>query len=403
MDAAPHISRPEPPSIVTLVAMASVGPLAMNIFVPSLPAMARHFDTSYSVIQLLVSLYLLALALAQLIIGPLSDRYGRRPVLLGSLALFCVATLGALFAPGVEALLACRVAQAGSAAGIVLSRAIVRDTVDTQDAASKIAYVTMGMSITPMFAPLLGGWLDEHYGWQASFWVSCIFGLIVLIFCWADLKETNLTPSSSMMAQFRSYPELLRSPRFWGYTATAVFASGTFFAYLGGGPYVSTEMLDMSPSQYGLYFSLLSFGYLVGNFFAGRYTKAWGMNRMMMAGNLVSLVGMLAMFGLFEAGLFHPLSLFLPASLVGVGNGLTLPSANTGIISVRPHLAGSASGLGGALTLGGGAGLAALASSLLGPTSGPFPLIYVCLGSAAAAVISTWLVIWRTRQVGELE
>lgn len=402
MDASVTPTRPAPPKLVTLVVMASVGPLAMNIFVPSLPAMGRHFQVDYSVAQLLVSLYLLALATVQLIIGPASDRFGRRPVLLGCFAVFCAATFAAIYATNFHMLLALRILQSFSAAGIVLSRAIVRDTVATEDAASKIAYITMGMSLSPMIAPFIGGYIDEHFGWQMSFWFTLAFGLVALAIVWADLEETNLHPSSSIGAQFHAYPELFRSTRFWGYTATSMFASGPFFAFLGGGPYVSTEMLHMTPSQYGAYFALVSLGYLIGNFLCGRYSRAWGMNRMMMLGNIAGLAGMAICFGLFWAGYYHPLSLFAPSALVAAGNGMTLPGANAGIVSVKPHLAGSASGLGGALTLGCGAALAAFSSSLLSPDSGPYPLIIVSLISSTVAIVATWTVIRRAAEVGEL-
>jgi len=284
-----------------------------------------------------------------------------------------------------------------------LSRAIVRDVFAAEDSASKIAYITMGMSVTPMIAPFIGGYLDEHFGWQASFWLSFGFGLVAVVVLWFDLEETNLDPSPSMRAQFHAYPELLRSPRFWGYTATATFASGTFFAFLGGGPYVSTEILQMTPSQYGIHFGIVSFGYMAGNFLSGRFTKAWGMNRMMMLGSLVGVAGMLLSLACFAAGFYHPISLFGPAALVGVGNGMALPSANAGIVSVRPHLAGSASGLGGSLMIAGGALAAATASSLLGPDTGPFPLIHVALASALLSVLASYWVIRRTAKVGELE
>jgi DHA1 family bicyclomycin/chloramphenicol resistance-like MFS transporter len=403
MDARPTVKRAHPPKLATLVLMASVGPLAMNVFLPSLPTMSRYFNVDYSVIQLVISAYLVALAVMQLFIGPASDRYGRRPVLLICFSLFCIATLAAIFSPTFSVLLGWRLVQSLSAAGIVLSRAIVRDVFAPEDAASKIAYVTMGMSVTPMIAPFIGGFLDEHFGWQASFWLTFAFGLIAVVFLWFDLEETNLEPSSSMRSQFRAYPELLTSPRFWGYTATATFASGTFFAFLGGGPYVSTEILHMTPSQYGIHFGIVSLGYMAGNFLSGRFTKAWGMNRMMLMGSMVGVVGMLASLALFGAGYYHPLSLFGPAAIVGIGNGMALPSANAGIVSVRPHLAGSASGLGGSLMIAGGALAAAMASSLLGPTTGPFPLIYVALGYALCGVVASLLVIRRTAKVGELE
>ena len=160
------------PHLVTLVMAAAIGPLAMNVFLPSLPGMARHFDTDYAVMQLAVSLYLGATALLQLFIGPASDRFGRRPVMLVCFAIFLVGTVAAVYAPTVEALLVCRLLQAFSSAGMVISRAVVRDTVGTAEAASQIGYITMGMSVVPMVGPMIGGFLDELYGWQAGFWLT---------------------------------------------------------------------------------------------------------------------------------------------------------------------------------------------------------------------------------------
>lgn len=396
------LNRQTPPHILTLVLATASGALAMNIFLPSLPGIARHFNADYAVVQLLVSLYLAATAILQLGIGPASDRFGRRPVMLACLAIFLLGSVGTIVAPTIELLLVARVLQAFAAAGMVLSRAIVRDTVSTEEAASKIGYITMGMAVVPMIAPAIGGVLDEAYGWQAAFLLTLGFGLIVFAVVFLDLGETNHARSSSMVAQIRTYPELFGSRRFWGYTLTAAFTSGTFFAFLGGGPYVATEMLGLRPSGYGLYFALISAGYMLGNFLSGRHSRRFGINTMMLAGNLVSALGMAASLALFIAGLHHPLSLFGPAALVGVGNGLTLPSANAGIVSVRPHLAGSASGLGGSLQIGGGAALSVVAGALLSPQSGPFPLLWVMLCSSLAAVAATLYVIHVARQAGRI-
>lgn len=394
--------RPAAPNLATLVIMASVAPLAMNVFLPSMPGMARYFDANYSVVQLLVPLYLVATAVVQLGIGPASDRFGRRPVLLIGFAIFNLATFAAIYAPTIQWLLVCRFFQAFSAAGIVLSRAIVRDTVDTADAASKIGYITMGMSLTPMVAPLIGGYLDELFNWQAGFWLALAFGFVAYLVVYFDLSETNVNRTSSMAAQFRSYPELLGAPRFWGYTATATFASGAFFAFLGGGPYVSSEILKLTPSQYGFYFGIISIGYLVGNFISGRFSRRMGMNWMMMVGNIIGCAGLTVSLLLFLAGIIHPLSLFGPAAIVGIGNGMTLPNANAGIVSVRPHLAGSASGLAGALTFGGCAAIAAVTGRLLSPESGAYPLLVAMLLSSVAAVAASYYVIHRARVAGEL-
>ncbi|MDP3898413.1 MAG: multidrug effflux MFS transporter [Mesorhizobium sp.] len=397
-----YLNRRTAPHITTLVLATATGALAMNVFLPSLPAMARYFDADYAVVQLAVSLYLAATAVLQLFIGPASDRYGRRPVMLTCFAIFIVATVAAIFAQSIEFLLACRVLQAFAAAGMVLSRAIVRDTVSADLAASRIGYITMGMTLVPMLGPIVGGYLDELYGWQSTFMLTLVIGCLAFAVVYADLGETNRNLSKSLGAQFGAYPELLRARRFWGYTLTAAFTSGAFFAFLGGAPYISSEILHLSPSDYGLYFAIIGLGYMVGNFLSGRFSGRVGINRMMLTGNLIAVAGMVLALVLFSAGYAHPLSLFGPAMFTGLGNGITLPNANAGIVSVRPHLAGSASGLGGALQIGGGAILSVISGALLTPDSGPYPLLWVMLLSSLAAVLATGYVIHVARQAGKL-
>lgn len=387
------LDRTTPPHIITLVMIAGLSALTMNLLLPSLPGIASYYAADYALVQLAVSGYLAFTGLLQLLIGPLSDRYGRRPVLLTGLGIFLVATALAPLAPTVESFLAIRMVQASVASGMVLSRAIVRDMVDTDEAASMIGYVTMGMTLAPMIGPALGGVMDEIFGWQSTFALLLVFGLGVFVLSWMDLGETNHNRSSSMLKQFGAYPELLRSRRFWGYTLTATFASGAFFSFLGGGPFVATEILGMKPSQLGFYFMFIALGYMAGNFLSGRFSRQVGINRMMVMGCIVSTMGMSLSLVLFLAGLWHPMSFFGPIFFVGLGNGITLPSANAGIVSVRPHLAGSASGLGGAMMIGGGAALSALAGAILSAESGPYPLITVMLVSCIIGILATLYVI----------
>ena len=159
-------------------------------------------------------------------------------------------------------------------------------------------------------------------------------------------------------------------------------------------------MLGLTPSQYGFYFGIISVGYMLGNFLSGRFAKVFGLNRMMLSGNVVAVSGMVLAIALFAGGIYHPLSLFGPVFFTGVGNGLTLPSANAGVVSVKPHLAGSASGLGGALQIGGGAALSVLAGALLTAQSGPFPLLWIMLLSSAGGVVGTLWVIHVARREG---
>ncbi len=397
------LEKTSPPHVVTLVAIAGVSALSMNIFLPALPSMATYFDADYALVQLAISAYLGVTALLQIIIGPLSDRFGRRPVLLVGVGLFVLATIGCVLSTSIESLLIFRMLQAGVASGIVLSRAIVRDMVPPEQAASMIGYVTMGMSLVPMIGPALGGVLNAAFGWQASFVMLGILGLLVWVLVWFDLGETNQQKSDSFGAQFRAYPDLIRSRRFWGYALTAGFASGAFFAFLGGAPFVSTVILGLNSAEMGGYFGIVAFGYMTGNFLSGRYAQRAGINRMMLSGGLVAASGTLLSIGLFSADILHPLSLFGPMFFVGLGNGLTLPSANAGMISVRPNLAGSASGLGGAIMIGGGAGLSAVSGVILSEENGALPLFFLMFSVSVLAVLTSLYVIRVARQAGELK
>ncbi len=388
------LDKTTPPHVVTLVAIAGIGALSMNIFLPALPAMASFFDVEYALIQLAISAYLGVVALLQIVIGPLSDRFGRRPVLLGGMSVFVLATVGCVLAPDVETLLGFRMLQAAVASGIVLSRAIVRDMVPPEQAASMIGYVTMGMSLMPMIGPVFGGVLNDAFGWQSSFIMLGVSGLIVLWLTYADLGETNTHKSASFGAQFRAYPDLMRARRFWGYTLTAGFASGAFFSFLCGAPFISKQILGLTATEMGGYFSIVALGYMVGNFISGRFSQRAGINKMMVLGSAVATLGALMSLALFEIGILHPLSLFGPMFFVGIGNGMTLPNANAGIVSVRPHLAGSASGLSGAITIGSGAGLSALAGMLLTPETGALPLFLVMVAVSLLAILSSFYVIW---------
>jgi len=387
------LNRTTPPHIATLVVIAGLSALNMNLILPSLPGIATYYQADYALVQLAVSGYLAVTALLQLIIGPLSDRYGRRPVMVASLAVFLIATALTPFAPNIEVFLAIRMLQAAVVSGMVLSRAIVRDIVGPDQAASMIGYVTMGMTLAPMIGPALGGIMEELFGWQSVFALLFLFGLVAFFLLLTDLGETNRNRSPSMLKQFGAYPELIRSRRFWGYSLTATFASGSFFSFLGGGPFVATRILGMEPSELGLYFVFLALGYMAGNFLSGRFASRLGINRMMVTGCIIATLGMALSLALFLVGLWHPLSFFAPMLLVGLGNGITLPSANAGIVSVRPHLAGSASGLGGAMMIGGGAGLSALSGAILSAETGPYPLIIVMLISSIFSVFATLYVI----------
>ncbi len=393
------LDRTTPPHIFTLIVLTGLGALSMNIFLPSLPQMTEHFETDYRLMQLSVALYLGVNACLQIVIGPVSDRYGRRPVLLWSIAIFLVATIGCIFAPNVETFLFFRMMQAVIVAGLVLGRAVVRDMYPQDQAASQIGYVTMGMAIVPMIGPAIGGVMDQALGWQSNFWLLLILGAMVITLTWRDLGETAKTTSTSFRAQFAEYPELLTARRFWGYSLSAAFASGAFFAYLGGAPFVGSEVFGLSPAWLGIYFGAPALGYFFGNWISGRFSVRAGINSMILWGSILSAAGILTSLILFLLGFKTALVFFGFTTFVGFGNGMVLPNATSGMLSVRPHLAGTASGLGGAIMIGGGAALSALSGALLTGESGAFPLIRIMLTTSLLAVAAIVYTIYRERQV----
>ena len=386
------LDRTTPPHIATLILIAGVAALSQSIFLPSLAHMAEHFGTSYSVMQLAVSGYLLTTSVLQVMLGSVADMLGRRPVMIGALVVFVLASLGTLFAPNVGVFLALRMLQGVSVAGIVLSRAVVRDTVGQDEAASKIGYITMGMALIPMLGPMIGGALDEAFGWQASFVLLALAGTGVLFLVMADQGETVRARGEGLGAQFRSYPLLLRSRRFWGYSLCAMFASGAFFALLGGASFVAGRIFGLSPLWTGVALGAPSIGYVAGNFLAGRYSARLGIERMAMAGCLVAALGLSASLGLTLLGFGSAWVFFGFCVLLGMGNGMTLPNAMAGSISVRPELAGSASGLSGAIMTAGGAALSVLAVAVLSEGTGPWPVQAIMAGSAVLSALSLLLV-----------
>nr|WP_165826172.1 multidrug effflux MFS transporter [Rhizobium wuzhouense] len=393
--------RTSPPHIVSLVSIAGLSALTMNIFLPSLPAMAKDLAVDYDRVQILVSGYIAMTALVQLIIGPLSDRYGRRPVMLGALAILLAASLVCMTATSIEVLTVARMAQTAVVAGLVLSRAIIRDMVPVEEAASMIGYVTMGMTLVPMLGPTVGGLLSDAFGWRANFAAIAIAGFLVLVLVRSDLGETNRQKSSSFTAQFRAWPGLLASGRFWAFTLAATFTSGAFFAFLGGAPFVGGTLMGMTPSVLGLQFMFIASGYIAGNFLSGRYARRAGIEAMMLIGGGVALAGASLPILFFSQDLTTSLAFFAPQIIVGFGNGLSLPSANAGIVSVRPELAGSASGLGGAITMGGGAFVSWLASAFLSVETGAMPLLLVMFACCVLALLAIgWLWLQRHISVG---
>ena len=392
------LNRSTPPHIFALILLASISALTMNIFLPSLPNIASDLNSSTSILGLSVGIYLASSAVLQLIIGPFSDQFGRRPLILWSLIIFCLSTLATVFVTSTAQFLLLRVFQAISASCMVLARAIVRDTTESiEKAGSKIAYVTMGMALVPMVGPAIGGLLDYQYGWEASFWVLCLLGLVILMIAFFDVGETLSDHNQSFLEQISTYPSLLRSKRFWGYCLSSAFVSGAFFSYLGGAPFVGNEVFGLEPKDLGFWFGAPAIGYILGNFLSGRFSTKIGLDKMIFLGVTTALLGVSVSLTISFLGQGSMLSFFGFMTLVGLGNGMSIPNATAAMMSINPKLAGTAAGLGSAIMIGGGAGLSAIANFILIPGSSEIPLIMLMWVSVFCGLCSVGYISYRKK------
>ncbi len=364
-----------PPTMTTLVLLTGLAVLSLNMFLPSLRQIAVGLEADYALVSLSIGGYLAVSSVLQIIMGPLSDLWGRRPVILIGLVMFTLASIGCLFADNIWVFLAFRVAQGGIVSGMVLSRAIVRDLHEPDEAARQLGIMGMAMALAPLLGPMIGGLLDQMFGWRANFVAYAVMGAVMLVIAWRDLGETNTQPSATFTAQFKTYPTLMRDRAFWAWTICLVFSIGGFYAFMGGAPLVGEGIYGLTPALVGVGMGSISSGFMLGNYLTGRYAGRIGRTRIVIIGRWFATLGPLAGALLLGLGLNHPVVLFGGAIFVGLGNGLTLPGANAGVMSVNPKLAGSASGLSGALTVAGGAVFASVTAAIVGGALGPIVLL----------------------------
>lgn len=376
-----------PPHMITLVLLTGLSLVSLNMFVPSLAHMAEDFGVDYSLMSLSIAGYLAMTAVLQIIMGPLSDRFGRRPILLIGMAIFAVASVGCWVAQEFWLFLIFRLLQGAIVSGSALTRAVVRDMHEPRAAASMMGYVSSAMAIAPMLGPMLGGLLDEMFGWRANFAVFALFGIGIFILCWRDLGETNTAKSETFSKQFRTHPELIRSRRFWGYSGCTAFSIGSFYTFLAGAPLVAKIVLHLPPAMLGISIGLITSGFFVGTFISGRIAARHALTAMMLAGRIVACSGPILGLTLFALGYLNVFTLFGSVIFVGIGNGLTVPSAGIGALSVRPQLAGSASGLSGAMTVAGGAVMSFIAGALIGGVWAAHILLAMMLTSALLGLL----------------
>jgi DHA1 family bicyclomycin/chloramphenicol resistance-like MFS transporter len=370
-----------------------LGVFGMHVLLPALPAIGRQLQASAADTQLLITLSMLAIGLGNLVVAPISDRFGRRRVVLAAIGLYVAGSAAGLFAPTLATMIAARVLQAfGGGAAQAVVRAMLSDHFGP-GAASAIAYTAMAVLVVPMFAPTLGGFAVEELGWRAPFGLAAAFGLLVWTFAMLRVAETHrITPEqrAARPRMLASYRQLLATPEYVGFVLYGGFMMSTVYTFIAGAPYVAIQVYGATPPEYGLWFAVPALASFVGFMLAGRVSRARGNYWMMRAGATVSLAGAAAILGCVLAGLWTPAALFVPAMLICHANALSAPNSTAAAIMVRPDIAGAASGLLGFLQLAISAAFAQGVAELENGT--PWPLaIAIFVANALALVSYQWI------------
>jgi DHA1 family bicyclomycin/chloramphenicol resistance-like MFS transporter len=389
--------------LLLLVAMTGVAPISLYMLVPALPVLAGTFGRDISVAQMTVSLYMVGIACSQIVMGPLSDRFGRRPVLLAGLGLMVLASAGCMIAQTLPQLIAARFLQAlGGATGMVVSRAIIRDLYSRERISAMISLVIAVMMIAQMLSPLTGGLLETAFGWRSIFYVITAAAVAIALAIAFTLPETRRDRIEAV--GFRGdVGSLFKSRAFIGYLLCQVLASQIIFAFAGGGPYIVVLQMGRSSAEYGAWFATTGFAYLIGNLLCVRFAPRHSLEQLIWFGLALQLMGaalnlLWGVTGLNQA----PSWLFGTQMLLMIGNAFVMSNSAAGAISVRPDAAGTASGAMGFLQMGIGALVSQFGAYLGGHFATPMPLnlaiFVISLGCASTMI---FLIPRRTIVVSE--
>lgn len=366
------------PPLLLLVGISAIGPTALNGVLPANTAVMRDLATSYGMAQLVLTVYLVATMFSQLALGNLADRIGRRPVMIGSLLVFGIGGILCAVSTSIEALLVGRFVQGlGSSVCIFLTRTIMRDVHPRDKAASAIGYMNTAMMVAPLVGPAIFGWITDVSSWRIMYTLLAIAGFL---FSWLSyryqnetLRDRNADKTSFVIGS----KALLTSAEYQAYLAILCGAVGIYFCFLGGAPYVVMELRGHTASTYGVWFGMVAIGYLLGNFTAGRLSQKLGTQRMIGLSMIPAVLGV-AMFWLFS-GSNSLAGLFMPMQMIAFSNGICLPNITSAAMSVRPELAGTASGLAGTVQVATAIVLTLLVSLFLSDSEYPlFAMMTVC-------------------------
>ena len=335
---------------LSLASIALIGPLAVHAFMPVIPAVKAGLHISDSLAQLTFSIALFGMAAATLVYGSLSDRYGRRPVLLSGLTFFLLGSLASFFADSVTTLVIGRLLQAiGAGCGMTLVRTIARDAYGPDKLVKVLAYLTMFYTLGPMVAPIAAGVLVDHFGWRGVFAFALVCGAIITTGAWLTIYETRPPASGSGLPKLgllRGYGNLFSHIRFTSYVCQTGFSTAAFMVTATAASFIMTEMLQRPATEYGLWFFAFPLGYFSGNFVSSRVGARARIETMVLVGSLLSFVSALVICVLLGSGVVTPLAVFVPGFFMTFAQGLSMPYGQAGAMAIEPRLAGTASGIG---------------------------------------------------------
>jgi MFS transporter, DHA1 family, multidrug resistance protein len=382
-----------------LAALSAIGPLTTDMYLPSLPDIARQLDASTAQVQLTISAYLIGFAVGQIFYGPVSDRHGRKPVLVAAIALYCVASLACALSTSIEMLIVARAFQAlGGSGGIVLTRAIVRDIYSGARAGRELSLIGSVMALAPVLAPIAGGLLQTGFGWRATFLTLVIIGLmgaaIVLLLLPETLNARAAEPVS-MRSMFRSYHVVARNASYLAYLGIASASYAGLFAWISGAAFVLQNLYGLTPFDFGVAFALGSIGYMSGSALAARMVAKVGLDGMLGIGGCACAAGGLGMVVAVVFGLTSFLSLVLPVAVYLAGLGMVLPQGIAGAMTPFPERAGAASSLFGFVQQSAAALCGAAVGWFLGQSAWPLAVGVAAMG---CATLGLWLATYGIRR-----
>ncbi|UVD59137.1 MFS transporter [Rhizobium sp. Pop5] len=373
------------PRRAVLLLLTALSVLPVNIYLPALPNIAAAFQADFALVNLSIAGYAIVNALTEIVAGAMSDRYGRRPVALVAVSVFIVASVGCALAPNIGIFLMFRVMQASIAACFCVALVVIKETAGERQAANRIGYAAMGWAIAPMLGPTFGGVLDELFGWRAIFVTLALLGAAILAISMRELKETSGHGSRLRGNYFVSYGQLLSSTRFWAYTLCMACSMGTLYIFLGGASLAVGASLGGSSAKLGFFMGMVPAGFILGSYLAARFAGR-SLSKTLVIARLSTCMGLLLGLVLSISGVTHVLAFFGPCMFIGIGNGLTFPAANLGVMSVRAHLAGTAAGLAAAMSIAGGALIASVTGLFIERPGAVLTLFSLLLKSASLAL-----------------